>query len=176
MTSPVLEVENLSVRFGGPGQDHAVVDGISFSIDPSEVVALVGESGSGKSMTAMSVLGITPYGSRVSGTILVGDVDTVAATEPQRRAIRGRVASMIFQDPIAALDPVYSIGFQLTEAVRRASPDLDRSSVRARCLDLLESVEIPDPERRLRQYPHELSGGQCQRVMIAIALPPTRSS
>jgi len=170
MSRKVLQVENLSVRFGRPGQDQAVVDDISFSIDASEVVALVGESGSGKSMTAMSVLGITPYGSRVSGTIVVGDIDTVAATEQQRRAIRGRVASMIFQDPVAALDPVYSIGFQLAEAVRRSSPDLDRSSVRAQCLDLLQAVEIPEPERRLRQYAHELSGGQCQRVMIAIAL------
>ena len=170
MSRQVLQVENLTVRFGRPGHELAVVDDISFSIDAAEVVALVGESGSGKSMTAMSLLGITPYGGRVSGTIMVGDVDTVAATEQQRRAIRGRVASMIFQDPVAALDPVYSIGFQLAEAVRRASPDLDRPAVRARCLDLLESVEIPEPERRLRQYPHELSGGQCQRVMIAIAL------
>ncbi|MFJ3384189.1 MULTISPECIES: dipeptide ABC transporter ATP-binding protein [unclassified Curtobacterium] len=173
MTEPrehVLVVDHLTVTFDVEGQLVRAVDDASFTVGRGEVVAVVGESGSGKSMTAMTAMGIAPEGARASGAIRLAGVDVLTAGEQHLREVRGRRVSMIFQDPSAALNPVFTIGFQLAEAVRRADGSLDRSAVRERSLDLLRAVEVPEPERRLGQYPHELSGGQCQRVMIAMAL------
>ena len=166
----VLTVEQLTVTFDVDGDVVRAVDDASFTVRRGEVVAVVGESGSGKSMTAMTAMGIAPEGARASGSIRIGDLEVLGADERTLREVRGRRVSMIFQDPSAALNPVYTVGFQLAEAVRRAEGSLDRAAVRARSLDLLRAVEVPEPERRLGQYPHELSGGQCQRVMIAMAL------
>ncbi|WP_022907470.1 dipeptide ABC transporter ATP-binding protein [Curtobacterium sp. B18] len=166
----VLTVDHLSVTFDVDGVVVRAVDDASFTVGRGEVVAVVGESGSGKSMTAMTAMGIAPDGARAAGSIRLGDLEVLDADERTLREVRGRRVSMIFQDPSAALNPVFTVGFQLAEAVRRAEYGLDRADVRARSIDLLRAVEVPDPERRLGQYPHELSGGQCQRVMIAMAL------
>jgi peptide/nickel transport system ATP-binding protein len=166
----VLTVEHLSVTFDVDGTPVRAVDDASFTVGRGEVVAVVGESGSGKSMTAMTAMGIAPDGARATGSIRLGDLEVLDADEHTLRAARGRRVSMIFQDPSAALNPVFTVGFQLAEAVRRAEDGLDRAVVRERSLELLRAVEVPEPERRLGQYPHELSGGQCQRVMIAMAL------
>jgi peptide/nickel transport system ATP-binding protein len=168
--SDVLTVDRLTVTFDVDGEVVRAVDEASFTVGLGEVVAVVGESGSGKSMTAMTAMGIAPDGARASGSIRIGDLEVLGADERTLREVRGRRVSMIFQDPSAALNPVYTVGFQLAEAVRRADASLDRATVRERSLDLLRAVEVPEPERRLGQYPHELSGGQCQRVMIAMAL------
>ncbi|OIH96919.1 MULTISPECIES: ABC transporter ATP-binding protein [unclassified Curtobacterium] len=166
----VLHVDHLTVTFDVDGTEVRAVDDASFTVGRGEVVAVVGESGSGKSMTAMTAMGIAPEGARATGSVRLGDLEVVGADERAMRGVRGRSVSMVFQDPSAALDPVFTIGFQIAESVRRADPGLDRAAVRARSVELLRAVEVPDPERRLRQYPHELSGGQAQRVMIAMAL------
>lgn len=166
----VLTVDQLTVTFDVDGDVVRAVDVASFTVGRGEVVAVVGESGSGKSMTAMTAMGIAPEGARATGSIRIGDLEVLGADEQVLREVRGRRVSMIFQDPSAALNPVFTVGFQLAEAVRRAEGGLDRAAVRARSLELLRAVEVPEPERRLGQYPHELSGGQCQRVMIAMAL------
>ncbi|MEK6310582.1 MAG: ABC transporter ATP-binding protein [Curtobacterium sp.] len=168
--SDVLAVEHLTVTFDVEGETVPAVDDASFTVGRGEVVAVVGESGSGKSMTAMTAMGIAPDGARATGSIRIGDLEVLGADERTLRSVRGRRVSMVFQDPSAALNPVFTVGFQLAEAVRRAEAGLDRAAVRARSIELLRSVEVPEPERRLGQYPHELSGGQCQRVMIAMAL------
>ena len=173
MTEPredVLVVDHLTVTFDVEGEVVRAVDDASFTVGRGEVVAVVGESGSGKSMTAMTAMGIAPDGAVASGAIRIGGVDVLSSGEQHLREVRGRTVSMIFQDPSAALNPVFTIGFQLAEAVRRADSSTDRAAVKARALELLRAVEVPEPERRLGQYPHELSGGQCQRVMIAMAL------
>ncbi|WP_082517874.1 dipeptide ABC transporter ATP-binding protein [Curtobacterium sp. Leaf183] len=166
----VLVVDHLTVTFDVEGEVVCAVDDASFSVGRGEVVAVVGESGSGKSMTAMTAMGIAPEGAVTTGSIHLGGVDVLHDGDQHLRAARGRSVSMVFQDPSAALNPVFTIGFQLAEAVRRAGATTDRAAVRDRALELLRAVEVPEPERRLRQYPHELSGGQCQRVMIAMAL------
>ncbi|MBF4583646.1 ABC transporter ATP-binding protein [Curtobacterium sp. VKM Ac-2865] len=173
MTEPredVLVVDHLTVTFDVEGEVVRAVDDASFTVGRGEVVAVVGESGSGKSMTAMTAMGIAPDGAVATGAIRIGGVDVLSAGEQHLRDVRGRTVSMIFQDPSAALNPVFTVGFQLAEAVRRADSSTDRAGVKARALELLRAVEVPEPERRLGQYPHELSGGQCQRVMIAMAL------
>jgi ABC-type glutathione transport system ATPase component len=171
----VLEIADLRVRFETEEGEVLAVDGASFDVHEAEVVAVVGESGSGKSMTAMSILGIAPEDARITGSIRVRGADDrlveVLGDGPgPLPELRGRRVSMIFQDPTASLDQVFSIGFQLAEVVRRAAPGTARREVRERSLELLREVEIPDPESALRRYPHQLSGGQCQRVMIAMAL------
>lgn len=169
-TTDVLTVEHLTVTFDVDGEVVRAVDDASFTVARGEVVAVVGESGSGKSMTAMTAMGIAPDGARASGSIRLGDLEVIGADERTLRSVRGRSVSMVFQDPSAALNPVFTIGFQLAEAVRRTDGPHDRAAVRERSLELLRAVEVPEPERRLGQYPHELSGGQAQRVMIAMAL------
>ena len=165
MTRPLLSVRNLSVAFGRA----RVVEDVSFDLGAGEILGVVGESGSGKSITALSILRLVPAPGRVSGSIDFAGTDLMALPEPEMREIRGRDIAMIFQEPMTSLNPVFTCGDQVMEALlyhRR----LDRVAARAEALKLLKLVEIPSAERRLDDYPHQLSGGMRQRVMIAMAL------
>ncbi|MGY1748926.1 ABC transporter ATP-binding protein [Modestobacter sp. SYSU DS0511] len=142
---------------------------VSFDVHPGETVAVVGESGSGKSVTALAVMGLLDSGRVEGGSIRYRDEDLARVTPRRLRDIRGDEIAMVFQNPMTALDPLYTVGNQIVEAIR-LHRDLKRSEARQRAVDLLREVGLPDPERRARSYPHELSGGQQQRVMIAIAL------
>ncbi|TKR24113.1 ABC transporter ATP-binding protein [Cellulomonas hominis] len=171
--APVLSVRDLTVTFRvdrGRSPDVHAVRGVSFDLHAGEVLAVVGESGSGKSVSSLAVLGLLPGTARVTGSARLGDLELVGLDDGALSDVRGRRAAMIFQDPSNALDPVFTIGFQLRETLRRHLPGLSRAEARARAVELLRLVELPDPEDRLRFYPHQLSGGQAQRVMIAMAL------
>ena len=168
-SGPVLAFDKLDVRFGTEfGSVHAV-KGISLEVNPGEVLALVGESGSGKSVTSMTALGLLPSNATISGEITVAGKKVNSLSDKALRRIRGNDVAMVFQEPMTALNPVLTIGTQLTEAL-----ELHREAVGyeadARAVELLRMVGIPDPEKRLKQYPRELSGGQRQRVVIAMAL------
>ena len=169
----ILTVENLDIDFWVGGTWYPAVSDMQFVLKRGEVLAIVGESGSGKSTTAMSILGLLPKNSHVEGSVLLGDRQLVGASERAMRAIRGKEIAMIFQEPMTALNPVYTIGFQIAEMLR-AHQAMAPSAARARAIELLTLVEIPDPERRVDAYPHQLSGGQRQRAMIAqsLALDP----
>jgi len=169
MSGPMLDVNNLSVSFGKPGQPFDVVSGVSFDIRSGEVFGLVGESGSGKSMTALSILRILPDNASASGSIIFKDKDLLSISEDEMRDIRGRDISMIFQEPMTSLNPVLTIGYQVAEALL-AHFDMSKSEAMARVTDLLKSVRLPSPEQHIRDYPHQLSGGMRQRVMIAAAI------
>ena len=167
-TAPVLSVEDLTVEFA-VGSDGPAVDGISFAVRPGEIVALVGESGSGKTVTANAVLGLLPDSARVRGRISVDDTDVLGLDERGLRAVRGVKVGMVFQEPGTALNPVEKVGWQIAEA-QRAHRKVTKAWARARAVELLAMVHIPDPEQRVDYYPHQLSGGQKQRVVIALAL------
>jgi oligopeptide/dipeptide ABC transporter ATP-binding protein len=170
--SRVLDVQNLSISFpGGSGARVRPVDGVSLSLDRGEMLALVGESGCGKSLTSLALLRLVPSPGRIEdgSTIRLSDTDVLALKGDALRKIRGRRIGMIFQDPMTSLNPVFTVGDQIAEGVR-AHFDVSRSEARRRALTLLNEVGIPDPATRLKAYPHELSGGMRQRVMIAIAL------
>ena len=167
---PLLRVEDLRVEF--PTEDGVVhaVDGITYQVFPGRTLGIVGESGSGKTVSSLTALGLTRrQGARISGRILFEGQDLLALAEEKMRAIRGNDIAMIFQDPLSSLHPLYKVGRQLIEAVR-AHRDVSRATARARAVELLGLVGIPDPARRVDQYPHEFSGGMRQRVMIAMAL------
>jgi ABC-type dipeptide/oligopeptide/nickel transport system ATPase component len=164
--SLLLDVRNLSVAFG----DRAVVDDVSFQIARGETLGLVGESGSGKSMTAFSILRLLPPAGRIiGGQVLFEARDLLALAEREMRAVRGARISLIFQEPMTALNPVMRVGDQIAEALTVHALATGRAA-RARAIELLDAVRIPDAARRARDYPHQLSGGMRQRVMIAIAL------
>ncbi|HEY9332390.1 MAG TPA: ABC transporter ATP-binding protein [Streptomyces sp.] len=163
----LLEYENLSIAL--PGMARPVLDGIGLTVSAGEVVALVGESGSGKSVTARSALGLFPAGAAVDGHVRVDGTELAGADAAVLRGIRTGTASMIFQDPRAGINPVRRIGDFLTESLR-VSKGWSRSRADDRAAELLGAVGLPDPGKHLRQYPHELSGGMLQRVMIAGAL------
>ena len=170
MSGPVLEVRDLHVRIASRQGTVRAVDGVSFDVGAGEALGLVGESGSGKSMTLRAVLGLLPPEARVtSGQILLDGVDLLKVGQSQLNRIRGPKMSMIFQEPMSALNPVMRVGPQIAEG-----PQVQLGYSRARsadkALELMRRVGIPDPERRFRAYPHEFSGGMRQRVMIAIAL------
>jgi len=165
MTEPILAVRDLIVDFRVDRKPFRAVDGVNFDVMPGEILALVGESGSGKSVTAMSILGLLPDNATRTGSIHFEGKDLVDMTEKELTAIRGGDISMIFQDPIAALNPVFTIGFQMGEAVKLQNPTLNRKQVDAKSVELLSQVGIPDAAGRLGYYPHQLSGGQCQRIM-----------
>jgi peptide/nickel transport system ATP-binding protein len=168
----VLQVENLRVSFPtGNGGRVYPVDGVSFTLARGQTLALVGESGCGKSLTSLALLRLIPSPGRVedSSTILLGDTDVLALRGEALRRIRGRRIGMVFQDPMTSLNPVFTVGDQIAEGVR-AHFDVSRAEARRRALRLLQEVGIPDPAARLDAYPHQLSGGMRQRVMIAIAL------
>jgi len=164
MNAPLLSIEKLVVRFG----DARVVDDVSFSIAAGEKFALVGESGSGKSITALSVLRLVDA-AVTTGTIRFGGEDLLAKSEREMRGIRGRDIAMIFQEPMTALNPLYTVGNQIGE-VLELHEALRPNAARARAIELLAKTGIPEPERRVDAYPHQLSGGQRQRAMIAMAL------
>ncbi len=170
MTEPILAVRDLVVDFRVDRKLFRAVNGVNFDVMPGEILALVGESGSGKSVTAMSILGLLPDNATRAGTIQFHGKNLADMTPKELTAIRGGDISMIFQDPIAALNPVFTIGFQMGEAVKLQDPSLDRDQVNAKSVELLTLVGIPDPAHRLGYYPHQFSGGQCQRIMIAMAL------
>ncbi|NUV67519.1 MULTISPECIES: dipeptide/oligopeptide/nickel ABC transporter permease/ATP-binding protein [unclassified Streptomyces] len=169
--SPLLSVRGLTVVYGKPdGTRKQVVHGVDLDVRPGEIVGLVGESGSGKTQTAFSVLGILPEGGRIGeGSITVGGREVAGLPERAHRALRGGTVAYVPQEPMSNLDPAFTIGSQLVEPIRHVL-GLSRKEAAARALDLLRLVEIPDPERTMRLYPHEISGGMAQRVLIAGAM------
>lgn len=171
MAPPALVVENLSVSFGKGAGKLQALDNVSFSVRNGEILALVGESGCGKSVTMMAIMGLLPKRSAtiIADSIRLGETDLLGASPRALRALRGRRIGMIFQDPMTSLTPVLRVGFQIGEVLRKHL-GLGRQEARARALELLDLVRIPDAKRRLDAYPHELSGGMRQRVMIAMAL------
>ena len=168
-TDSVLTVEDLTVDFpSGDGAVHAV-RGVSYELHPGEVLGIVGESGSGKSVTSLAVMGLLPKTARISGSVRFRGEELLGLTDKELTRVRGKNIAMIFQDPMTSLNPVYKIGYQLAEAVR-AHNDVTASVARKRAIELLELVNIPQPDKRVDQYPHEFSGGMRQRVVIAIAM------
>ncbi|MFA6968556.1 dipeptide ABC transporter ATP-binding protein [Bosea sp. (in: a-proteobacteria)] len=170
MTTPILSVSNLTTSFRVEGLWKPVVRGVSFDIAPKETLAVVGESGSGKSVTALSIMRLTPQGSsKIEGSIKLAGQELLTLPEPQMRKIRGNDVAMIFQEPMTSLNPVLTIGFQIAEALI-LHRNMSRSEAEAETVRLLEKVRIPAAKSRFHEYPHRFSGGMRQRVMIAMAL------
>ena len=170
MAETILKVNNLSTSFFTDAGEVKAVNGVSFELEEGKVLGIVGESGSGKSVTAYSIMQILSYPGRVTGgEVFFKGVDLLKLPDKKMREFRGESISIIFQDPMTSLNPVYTIGNQLDESIRLHT-DRTGSAIRERSLELLNLVGINDPSRRARQYPHELSGGMRQRVMIAMAL------
>jgi oligopeptide/dipeptide ABC transporter ATP-binding protein len=169
--APLLQVRDLSVEFATDEGRVRAVDGISFTVAPGETVALVGESGCGKTVTGLALLGLIPQppGRIASGSILFDGRDLLTLSEPELRRMRGSQISMIFQEPMTALNPVFRIGSQMVDVLRRHQR-LTHAQARAAAIEMLGKVGLPAPARRIDEYPHQLSGGMRQRVMIAMAL------
>ncbi len=171
MTNSLLSIEDLRVYFHGNENIARAVDGVSYEIRPGETVCLVGESGCGKTVSALSILGLipTPPGEIAGGSILFEGRDLLTLGEEELQEIRGNRISMVFQEPLASLNPVFTIGDQIGEAIK-IHEQITPEELRIRCIQLIKDVGIPSPEERLKDYPPQLSGGQRQRVMIAMAL------
>jgi len=169
-TGAVLEVEDLNVRF--PTEDGVVhaVRGVSFSLRPGDVLGIVGESGSGKSVTSLAVMGLLPGSAQITGSVKFRGRELLGLNDRQMSVVRGKQVAMVFQDPMTSLDPVYKIGVQIAETVRQHDKSLSKNAARARAIDLLKLVGIPNAAARIDSYPHEFSGGMRQRVVIAIAM------
>ena len=165
----LLEVKNLTTEFDTPAGMVRAVDDISFHVKPKETIGIVGESGCGKSVTSLSIMGLVLEPGKVKGSILFGDKDLVTLPDRQMRKIRGNEISMIFQEPMTSLNPVYTIGNQLSEPLR-LHQGLSRKEAWNKAIDYLKLVGIASPEKRVKEYPHQLSGGMQQRAMIAMAL------
>lgn len=171
MEEPILQIKNLHTSFRTKAGEVQAVRGVSFDVAPGEILGIVGESGCGKSVTAMSVLDVLPDNAfHKEGEILFQGKDLLKMSAREMRKIRGGQISMIFQDPITSLSPLMKIGRQIEEAILQDSSGVTKAQAREQALDMLRKVHIPDPESRYNCYPHELSGGMRQRVMIAIAL------
>jgi dipeptide transport system ATP-binding protein len=167
---PLLEVENLSVVFPSHGGFLHAVDGISVTLDKGEILGIVGESGSGKSVGMLAIMGLVPFPGRVTADkLLFEGRDLRSLSDSQRRALTGKDVAMIFQEPTTSLNPSFTIGFQLMETLQ-LHKGMNRKAARRRAIELLEQVGIPAPEDRLSAYPHQMSGGMNQRVMIAMAI------
>lgn len=168
--SALLEVTDLAVTFGTGGAPVTAVRGISYRIEPGEVVAMVGESGSGKSVSAMAAIGLLPEYAQVRGSVRLHGTELLGLGDDAMSRFRGKTVGMVFQDPMSALTPVYTVGDQIAEAIEIHQPRVGKEAARRRAVELLELVGIAQPERRARAFPHELSGGERQRVVIAIAI------
>ena len=170
MSASYVSIENLNVTFTGGARPVKAVNGVDLRVNRGEVVALIGESGSGKSVTLRSVLRLhNERRTTITGSIKVGEQDVLKLSSSALTNFRGKTAAMIFQEPLLALDPVYSVGAQIVESIRRHE-NVTQADASRRALELFERVRIPSPERRLDAYPHEMSGGMRQRAMIALAL------
>jgi len=170
MSEPFVDIRNLTVTFTGGRKPVRAVGGVDLQVQRGEVVALIGESGSGKSVTLRSLLRLhPPRRTQMGGQLRVGGQDVLKMSSSQLADYRGKVTSMIFQEPLLALDPVYTVGAQIVESIRRHE-SVSTAAAHQRALELFERVHIPSPERRLAAYPHEMSGGMRQRAMIALAL------
>ena len=166
----LLTIRNLTVRFATATGPFTAVDGIDVSVDAREVLAIVGESGSGKSVAMLAVMGLLPDTATITADEMSFEGrDLLKMTAAGRRRLIGREITMIFQEPVASLNPSFTVGFQIEE-VLRLNLGLDRRAARTRAVELFKAVGIPEPERKLESYPHQMSGGQCQRVMIAMAI------
>ncbi|BBX86695.1 dipeptide ABC transporter ATP-binding protein [Mycolicibacterium aubagnense] len=170
MSAPLLEVRDLTVSFQTADEDVSAVRGMNFHIAPGEVLALVGESGAGKSATAMAVVGLLPEHAQVTGSVTLQGKQLVGLDDAAMSEVRGRVIGTVFQDPMSALTPVYTVGDQIAEALRVHDRSVGRQAARKRAVELLELVGIKQPEVRAKAFPHELSGGERQRVVIATAI------
>jgi peptide/nickel transport system ATP-binding protein len=168
---PYLQVRDLCVRFATEDGVVRAVDGVCFAVERGRTLGIVGESGSGKSVTSLAVLGLhDPRRATITGEILVGGRNVAGRPDEEVRRLRGRDMAMIFQDPLSALHPYYSVGRQIAEAYRVHHPRAGRGEARRRTIEMLDRVGIPQPAKRVDQYPHEFSGGMRQRAMIAMAL------
>ncbi|WP_151720778.1 ABC transporter ATP-binding protein [Gemmobacter serpentinus] len=166
----MLNIRNLTVRFATATGSFTAVDGIDVHVDSREVLAIVGESGSGKSVSMLAVMGLLPDTATITADEMTYDGrDLLHLSGPERRKLIGREITMIFQEPIASLNPSFTVGFQIEE-VLRINLGMTKAQARARALELFKAVGIPAPEEKLNAYPHQMSGGQCQRVMIAMAI------
>lgn len=168
-TEPLLRVDHLEVGFPSKAGVVQAVTDVSFEVRPGETLAVVGESGSGKSVTALTVMRLHPKSTRISGSIMFEGRDLLALDDDEMRAVRGNEIAMIFQDPMTALNPVFSVGSQIVESIR-IHQKVSKQAAWNRAVELLALVGVPEPKRRAEQYPHEYSGGMRQRAMIAMAI------
>lgn len=166
----LLTIDNLTVEFETATGWFKAVDGVSMSVEKGEVLAIVGESGSGKSVAMLAVMGLLPWTAKITADRLLFEGRDMAAISPaERRKLIGKDIAMIFQEPIASLNPCFTVGFQIEE-VLRIHLRLDKKARRQRAIELFTQVGLPNPAERLSSFPHQMSGGQCQRVMIAMAI------
>jgi len=166
-TTPVLEVKGLNIDFWVDGEWVSAAQDVSYTLHPGDVLAIVGESGSGKSTSSMGILGLLPANGRATGSAKLRGEELIGAPLSKLRKVRGQGIAVIFQEPMTALNPVYSVGYQIVEALQVHNPALHKKPAAARAIELLTQVEMPDPQKAFDSYPHQLSGGQRQRAMIA---------
>ena len=166
-SAPVLDVRDLAVDFWVEGEWVSAARGINYTLNPGDVLAIVGESGSGKSTSSMGILGLLPANGRATGSAKLAGEELIGAPISRLRKVRGQGISVIFQEPMTALNPVYTIGFQIVEALQVHHPNMRKKQATERAIELLTQVEMPDPRKAFDSFPHQLSGGQRQRAMIA---------